>query len=427
MKNIMQRALPQVVIWGAGKRCKTVIDAIREDNCNFVGIVDSDKNLYQKKYLGKWSVGKPEETISETIDYVIISVQDGAEIVKRCMELGISESKIIDYWNTDAKFDFIDANVRKIYELERELERVKVRLENLPYELGMRATPHIQPAEELLEIIINEKKSLSRYGDGELEIMQCRERPWFQKADQMLAERLRKIFSEKNERVIIALANNFGNLECYTETAADGIRQYLSHGIREKIMNIIDMGRTYYDAYVTRPYLIFKDKNHAISIFSLLKKIWNNRKVLLVEGCYAYNGVRNDLFDGSHSIQRIIAPPMNAFSVYDDLLKTVVQHADEDTLVLISLGPTASVLAYDLAMQGIQALDIGQLDNEYEWYIMRAETRLPIPGKCVAEVPECHMPKEIQDETYENQIVARVGVQSNSRKVLGKRETTVTV
>lgn len=41
-------------------------------------------------------------------------------------------------------------------------------------------------------------------------------------------------------------------------------------------------------------------------------------------------------------------------------------------LVLIALGHTATVLAYDLAEVGYQAIDIGHIDIEYEWFLMRA-------------------------------------------------------
>ena len=105
--------------------------------------------------------------------------------------------------------------------------------------------------------------------------MQGRERPWFQELDYRLAERLKEVFNSKDERIIIALADNFGSLDCYTEQAADGIREYLENGIREDLMKVIDTNRIYYDTYVTRPYIIYKDKSHAVHIFELFKKIWN--------------------------------------------------------------------------------------------------------------------------------------------------------
>ena len=130
----------------------------------------------------------------------------------------------------------------------------------------------------------------------------------------------------------------------------------------------------------------------------------------MVEGRYAYNGIRNDLFQEAASIRRIIAPAKNAFSMYDEILTAAEKYAEKDTLVLISLGPTATVLAYDLAMKGIQALDIGQLDNEYEWYMRGTDKKIKIPGKCVAESVDYRIPDEIADRLYEQQIIARVGV-----------------
>ncbi len=97
--------------------------------------------------------------------------------------------------------------------------------------------------------------------------------------------------------------------------------------------------------------------------------------------------------------------------MYDEILSAVKQYADANTLVLISLGPTATVLAYDLAMAGIQALDIGQLDNEYEWYLRNAAGRIEIPGKRVAELGKYHKVQEIEDEAYKNQIVAGIGLE----------------
>ena len=290
------------------------------------------------------------------------------------------------------------------------MEKCRRHLNNIPYELELRPLPIIRSAEELLELIIKEKKSLSRFGDGELEIMQKRERPWFQVVDYRLAERLKTVFHSNDKRVIISLADDFGSLEKYTERSADAIRLYLDNGIREELMKEIDLNRVYYDAYVTRPYIMYKDKRYAERIFKLFKKIWKDRDILLIEGSMSCIGVRNDLFKGARSVRRIIAPPKDAFLVYDQILSLIKNISISDTLVLVSLGPTATVLAHDLALEGIQALDIGQLDNEYEWYLRGASKRVEIPGKCVAEIRECHEVEMIENDEYEDQIIERVGI-----------------
>ena len=176
--------------------------------------------------------------------------------------------------------------------------------------------------------------------------------------------------------------------------------------------------------------MIYKNKEHAVRIFQLFKEVWKERNLLFVEGRQAFIGVRNDLFDGAASIRRIIVPSKNAFFAYERILNAVKQNIADDTLVLISLGPTATVLAYDLAMEGVQAIDIGQLDNEYDWFLRGVLERIKIPGKCVAEVPgiflrgvlerikipgKCvaevpggHEVSAIEDTEYIKQIVAQV-------------------
>lgn len=405
-----RKNIPIVVVWGAGKKCRVVVSAIRKDRCILKGIADSNAKLHQKQYMDQWSIDTPENLIDETVDYIVISPCSSETILRQCEKMGIEEDRIIVYWESDTEYDFIDANVKRICELEEELKKVNIRLNNLPYELELKPCPTIRSAEELLKILIKERRSLSRFGDGELEIMQNRERPWFQDMNEELAKRLREIFGCKDERILIALANDFGSLDCFTEEAADAIRFYLFHGNREKVMQMIDLDRVYYDAYVSRPYIIYKDKFYARRIFALFKEVWKDRDILLVEGRYAYNGIRNDLFQEASSVRRIIAPAKNAFSIYDELLATTEKYAEKDTLVLISLGPAATVLAYDLAVKGIQALDIGQLDNEYEWYIRGTDKKIQIPGKCVAESVNYRTTDEITDSLYERQIIARVGV-----------------
>ena len=144
--------------------------------------------------------------------------------------------------------------------------------------------------------------------------------------------------------------------------------------------------------------------------------------MLLIEGKTAKIGVGNDLFHGAKRIERMECPTKNAWDVYEDILKTVEEKASRDTLICISLGPTATVLAYDLALVGYQALDIGQLDNEYEWYIRGAEERIPIPGKMVAEVDKgscaadkTGINKKIEVE-YRQQIVAEIGLQNTESR-----------
>ncbi|MDP1491874.1 GT-D fold domain-containing glycosyltransferase, partial [Klebsiella pneumoniae] len=79
--------------------------------------------------------------------------------------------------------------------------------------------------------------------------------------------------------------------------------------------------------------------------------------------------------DGTKSVRRIICPSKNAFERYTQILNNVRSQATliNDALVLVSLGPTATVLAFDLSEMGIQTVDIDHLDVEYNWYKMKAK------------------------------------------------------
>ena len=63
------------------------------------------------------------------------------------------------------------------------------------------------------------------------------------------------------------------------------------------------------------------------------------------------------------------------------------------------------MLAYDLAQKGYQAIDIGNIDTEYEWYKMKTLTKVPIPNKYVHEAGGFSGDEESVNEEYLSQIV----------------------
>lgn len=85
-------------------------------------------------------------------------------------------------------------------------------------------------------------------------------------------------------------------------------------------------------------------------------------------------------------------------------MEAIINHAD-GRLVLLMLGPTAKVLAYQLAIKGMQAIDIGHVDSEYEWMQMGAENKVLLHNKHTAEF---NLDTEIEladDEAYLSQVV----------------------
>lgn len=268
--------------------------------------------------------------------------------------------------------------------------------------------PNILDGFITLDKIISEKCSMARFGDGEFAIMSGHNRQHFQEMNKKLGERLIEVINSNDDRLLIGIADNYGNLDKFNQDSADTIRTYMSEITREEHMNFLDINRVYYDAYVTRPYALYKDNctDAPKKRFEKWKKVWDERNVIVVEGAQSRLGVGNDLFENALSVKRILAPATNSFSRYDEILKNALNYAEKDILFLIALGPSAGVLAYDLHKMGYQALDIGHLDLEYEWFLAGKGKRVPVPNKYNNEYPGDEEAQPIKDKTYERQIVA---------------------
>ncbi len=398
--------MKRIVIWGAGNYAEHVYNMINREVCIIEGIIDSDQGKQGKLWKNDIMIFSPDCLSRLEYDYIILSMMQYKSVENQCIEMKISREKIIAYWN-DLDGDGIFKNQALEILKEQKKRRIyETRLDSAPFEWGLKRIPHIESGEKLLRKMIYDRSSLCRFGDGEFEIMRGKNRPWFQTGSDSLRNRLNEVIHSKNEMINIAIAQNFLCLENLKEEAADEIREYMAFQTRADIIKMLDMNRIYYDTYVTRPYIIYKDRKNADTIFPLFKQLWKSRSVIMVEGKYARNGINNDLFDDSDNIKRVVCPPQNAWSKYDEIRKQVLNVAEKQDLICISLGPAATVLAYDLASMGYQSIDMGQLDNEYEWYLMRAKERSAIKGKMVAEVADNSTVEAFINEVYSSQIVA---------------------
>lgn len=170
----------------------------------------------------------------------------------------------------------------------------------------------------------------------------------------------------------------------------------------------VSSNRLYIDTQLSRFYIIYNDKSQCAAQINLLKKIWDKRDVVIIEGAQSRTGVGNDLYDNVNSIQRIIGYSTNAFSHYDKMLVAVTRNVTPDKLILLSYGPTATILAYDLSKLGYQAIDIGHLDIEYEWFKQRATENIAIKGKFTNEAVGGRVVDNCMDKTYKDQIICDI-------------------
>ncbi|MDB8558409.1 SP_1767 family glycosyltransferase [Turicibacter sanguinis] len=262
--------------------------------------------------------------------------------------------------------------------------------------------PQVMSVDETLNLIIDNKLSVCRYGDGEFKLIQGRDIS-FQSYSDDLKERLRKILMVNDSGFLVCIPDIFKKLDLYIDEPSEYWKLHVSK-YRSKWNQILNSDCIYGNAFISRCYYQYKRKLNCEYYFDLFKKIWNDREVIIIEGKKSRLGIGNDLFDNTKQINRILAPEINAFSEYERILESA-KRQEKDKLILLALGPTATVLAYDLYLEGYQVIDIGHIDVEYEWFLKGAVSKMPIENKFVCEAGFGNGVGACLDEKYLKQII----------------------
>lgn len=279
------------------------------------------------------------------------------------------------------------------------------KFENLLYELADPRTlasvklPKVLNAWDALYVLTSSNKSMARCGDGEFKLIMG-ENISFQKYDSKLADRLKNILRNQNAGILVGITDAFGFCP------NDYMKQVMVQ-CRETLYKYIDFSKTYIDTNVTRQ-LVFGSYEQGEDYYGKMKTLWQDKDIVLVEGAGSRVGIGNNLLDGAASIKRIVSPIKDAFSKYDEILKVCLEQP-KDTLFVMALGPTATVLAEDLTNAGYRALDMGHVDTAYEAFLRKSDKFVHVEGKIVfnKERNENSL-KPCVDKKYYEQIIATV-------------------
>ncbi|WP_417870488.1 GT-D fold domain-containing glycosyltransferase [Vibrio furnissii] len=222
--------------------------------------------------------------------------------------------------------------------------------------------PTVLSTSETLSKIVNDRLSLCRFGDAEFDICNFEnENDPYQKPSKELTRRLNEIISSSHKDVVVCIPpfnSKTNNLSRFYGKLSFWEWYWLERF--EKIKPMLTR-KTYGNSFVTRESVFFENSLDDI------KRIWNGRTVVFVFGENGRFDYKHKIFDNVKKYTLIFVPATNAFSKYDSTLKDCSFYP-KDTLFLIAAGPTATVLAYDLALRGYQALDVGHLPNSYDEY-----------------------------------------------------------
>ena len=172
----------------------------------------------------------------------------------------------------------------------------------------------------------------------------------------------------------------------------------------------INPDQLYGDTEISRPWIDSLNCERAGYVFQQFQNLFRDRKLVIIEGRYTRFGCGNDLILQARKISRIVGPEKNAFNYCSQFIEEATK-CDNDSLIIVSLGPAGKVVTYELVKKGYQVWDLGHLDIEYEWFIRKNRKKKLVPGKYVNEANG-----KITDTTnpdislYETQVIKRISV-----------------
>ena len=265
-------------------------------------------------------------------------------------------------------------------------------------------TPNVLNDVNTIDYILEHNCSISRFGDGELRLMRGIDLE-FQDYNKVLSDKLKKC--ETNENCLVCIPDIFNKASFNSERITNEEYNYWNtfQSNRGGLWNYyFGKQNILGDAFISRFYLRKNEKNKIPAYVERLKKLWNDRDIIFVEGEKSRLGVGNDLFNNAKSVKRILCPPVNSFAKYDEIKDSILKLTNEKDLIIMALGPTATVLAFELSGER-QCLDLGHIDIEYEWFRMGVTKKVSIPSKYVNEVEDGRNPDDSIDAEYKKQIV----------------------
>ena len=213
--------------------------------------------------------------------------------------------------------------------------------------------PEVKSINETIDKLLNSNCSIVRFGDGEFNLSLGRSIS-FQTKNRELSRELQKILKSKNQSEILVAISPF-TPKIFTKFEIN----FWFENIFD-IAGLLDLSKTYYSTSVTR--------QASETQFELLRKIWDKKEVIFVFGENSRFKYNHELFDNTNKKHIVLSKAKNAWNDFDITYEKTIKIAQkcESPIVICALGPTATVLAYKLALNKVRALDIGHLTNIFD-------------------------------------------------------------
>lgn len=209
--------------------------------------------------------------------------------------------------------------------------------------------PEVMSIEDTISLL-KKGYSFSRFGDGEFNLC-YNQSIYFQKSNEKLRIILRSI-------LFIGRNDNLKFLVGIPRLKYAGVtfwgRFWYFH--LNQIVDLLNVNVVYGDLGLSRHI----EKKH----LPILCEIWNNRKVLFVYGKNSKFNHNHEIFENIGLKYHLETLKSDAFKELNEILTSIDNYKDKVDLVILSLGPTASILAYEICERlNIQSIDLGHITN----------------------------------------------------------------
>lgn len=227
-------------------------------------------------------------------------------------------------------------------------------------------------AYDTIQMLTNYPRSFTRFGDGEIHIIQGKDQP-FQKYDAKLAQKMIEVLSKKREDVYVGLNSAyFESPQIYAERNR---RFYRINATvyRRFFTEYCDPSNIYLDASCFGAYYRYDDSFDYVAHYSRIKALFANRKIAIVSGEGVFEKLKFDIFEDAKEKIIVHGPRIHAFSEYENIINKIEQNVPKDYLICLILGQTATVLVSDLTDMGYMAWDVGHVAKDYDAYMHKTE------------------------------------------------------
>lgn len=228
----------------------------------------------------------------------------------------------------------------------------------------------ILDAQQTIRMLMEQPKSFTRFGDGEIHIMQGMDQP-FQKYDPELAEKMHEILAKKRDDVYVGL--NHAYWESPADFAERNRKFYRVNSTRYRrfFTEHCDRSNVYLDAACFGAYYRFDDKYDYEAHYSRIKTLFSGKKVAILSGEGVFEKLDHNVFEEAQSQIIVHGPRIHAFSEYNSILEKIEKEVPKDHLICLILGQTATALVPDLTDRGYMAWDVGHIAKDYDAYMKK--------------------------------------------------------